>query len=210
MTHRQRVKRQYKKLKRRLERLFKAEKNRDQITAKRKKIYLRRRKFLGDRNPQTKRALRSYRESLRLSRKVDATEETLRKRAEKKLEFLHDNPPGPDPDGDGLMRVDGVLVSVGIGKEVLRIRKKGVWKGHLVSGFRTPAHSTSLCMAMCGAPQCPGKCAGAASRHAQKGGRNGAVDLTDFITFARECVRNDSWLENHLPRDLVHFSDIGN
>ena len=43
-----------------------------------------------------------------------------------------------------------------------------------------------------------------------KGGRNGAVDLTDFVTFAAECRRLGSWLENALPADLVHFSDLGN
>ena len=176
------------------------------MTRKRRTEYLRLRKAHGDDDPRTRKALRSYRASRRLSERIDHTEKVLRQRAAEKLRWLHANPPPLDPDGDGLIQIDGKQVAAGVGKEVLRVRKAGRWKGRVVSGFRTPAFSTSLCMNMCGAPQCPGRCAGRASRHATKGGRNGAVDLSDFVTFAAECRRLSSWLENHLPNDLVHFS----
>jgi hypothetical protein len=100
-------------------------------------------------------------------------------------------------------------VSEGVGREVLRIRDAGRWSGYIVSGFRTPAYSESLCYGMCGAPSCPGRCAGRNTNHARKGGRNGAVDLTDYYTFAAECRRLGSWLTNILPNDRVHFSDSG-
>ena len=35
------------------------------------------------------------------------------------------------------------------------------WRGTLTSGWRSPAYSTQLCYSMCGAPTCPGTCAGA-------------------------------------------------
>lgn len=210
MTHRERVRVQLERLRHRIAKLIRAEKNRDAVTATRKRIYQERRDKLGDDDPSTKRALKRYRASRALSVKIDETEAVLRKRAHKKVAFLAAHPPELDPDGDDLIEIDGKQVAEGVGREVLRIRKAGRWHGVVVSGYRTPEHSEQLCINMCGAPQCPGMCAGRATRHATKGGREGAVDLTDFITFAAECRRLGSWLENHLPRDLVHFSDIGN
>jgi hypothetical protein len=212
---RRRVRRLLRRLRERIERLIGAERNRDAVTAKRKRVYRNTRDRLGDNHPDTRLALRRFRESRALSVQIDETQAVLRQRAENKLEWLKDHPlPPGDFDHDGIIVVDGVPLARGVAKEVLRIRDAGRWKGRCVSGFRTPAHSISLCMGMCGAPSCPGKCAGAASRHAhkppQQDERSGAVDLTDFITFAQECARLDSWLENHLPNDLVHFSDIGN
>ncbi|HEY5708594.1 MAG TPA: hypothetical protein VIS51_04300 [Solirubrobacterales bacterium] len=207
--HRKGVKRRLAEIQKRLRHLFSAERRRDAVTKRRRKKYLAARKQLGERDPRTLIALRNYRASAKLSRKIDETEEILRKRAEKKIAWLKDHPPKLDADGDGLIQIDGKQVATAVGKEVLRIRAGGRWKGFVVSGYRTPEHSEQLCMNMCGAPRCPGLCAGRSTNHARKGGRNGAVDLTDFLTFAAECNRLDSWLENHLPRDLVHFSDVG-
>jgi hypothetical protein len=153
--------------------------------------------------------LHKFRTSRALGWKIDHDQAVLHRRAERKLQWLRKHPPSVDPDHDGLMTVDGKLISVGVGQEVLRIRKGGRWKGYVVSGYRTPAYSEQLCYGMCGHPSCPGTCAGRNTNHARKGGRNGAVDLTDYYTFAAECRRLGSWLENHLSRDLVHFSDSG-
>jgi hypothetical protein len=154
--------------------------------------------------------LHKARISARLSQRITHTERVLIRRAENKIEWLRKHPPTLDPDGDDLILIDGKQVSEEVGKEVLRIRSAGRWGGYVVSGYRTPAYSQSLCYGMCGRPMCPGRCAGVNTNHARKGGRNGAVDLTDYLTFRSECWRLGSWLENHLPRDLVHFSDSGN
>lgn len=210
MTARQRVRRRLERIRHRIARLVRWEKRRDAITKERKAEYLRLRKKLPDNDPKVREALKRYRKSRNLSMKIDASEKVLRKRADNKVEWLRKHPPPVDPDGDGLILIDGRQVSKAVGLEVERIRKAGRWRGGVVSGYRSPAHSIALCKAMCGAPSCPGRCAGASSRHAKKGGRDGAVDVSDFWTFRSECWRLGSWLENHLPIDPVHFSDIGN
>ena len=210
MTRRQEILRRLERIRHRIARLVRWEKRRDRITKERRAEYLRLRDKLPDNDERVLVALRRFRRSRRLSQKIDLTERVLRKRAHNKVEWLQKHPPPLDPDGDGLISIDGRQVAKAVGAEVLRIRKAGRWHGSVVSGYRTPAHSIALCEAMCGAPSCPGRCAGAASRHAKKGGRDGAVDVSDFWTFRAECVRLGSWLENHLPIDPVHFSDIGN
>lgn len=88
--------------------------------------------------------------------------------------------------------------------------KKG-WDGRLNSGWRDPAYSESLCYAMCGAPSCPGMCAGKASNHAQIGPPNwGAIDVQQWQTFGRIQKEIGSPLFNALgPADPVHFSPTG-
>jgi hypothetical protein len=197
------------RLRRRVAGLVRWEKRRDRITAKRRHRYKRFRGLYGHDDSRTVDALKAYRTSRRKSRKIDHTQAVLRARANNKLEWLREHPAPLDPDGDGLVVLDGRQVDAKIAREVLRIRRAGRWQGVVFSGYRTPQYSTSLCMGICGAPSCLGRCAGATSRHSQKNG-NGAVDLSDYLTFASECARLDSWLENHLPNDLPHFSDIGN
>lgn len=164
----------------------------------------------GEDDERTRWNLHKYRTSRELGRKISHSEAVLHRRAEKKLKWLRKHPPPIDPDHDGLIQIDGKQVATEIGKEVRRIRAAGRWKGYVVSGYRTPAYSESLCYHMCGRPACPGTCAGRNTNHARLGGRNGAVDVSDYFTFAAECRRLGSWLENHLPHDLVHFSDSGN
>lgn len=208
---RRRVRRFLRQLRERLHRLFAAERNRDQVTKRRRRKYRRLRDKYGDDDPRTKQALRNLRESVRLSRKIDENEELTRKRIEKKERWLKKNPEEFDPNHDGIVIIDGIPLAAPIAREVLRIRGFGRWKGHCISGWRSKAKSTALCIAMCGQPQCPGRCAGAASRHAMLG-RAGAVDVdvANAAVFREECARHDSWLENHLPNDPNHFSDIGN
>ncbi len=168
-------------------------------------------RYRAARDPEKKQwYLHKYRTSRALGWKIDKTQAVLHRRADNKLKWLRKHPPPIDPDGDGLIVIDGKQVATEVGKEVLRIRAAGRWGGYIVSGYRTPAYSQQLCYGICGRPSCPGLCAGTSSNHTRKGGRQGAVDLTDYLTFAAECRRLGSWLENHLPRDLVHFSDSGN
>lgn len=120
------------------------------------------------------------------------------------------------PKGTGFTEIDGRQVANWIAAIVLKVRKAGRWKGVIVSGFRTPEYSRSLCYAMCGAPQCSGRCAGTASNHACppsfKGAPGeGAIDVSDYYTFRSELQRLGYWgqLCNNLPSDPVHFSRSG-
>lgn len=86
------------------------------------------------------------------------------------------------------------------------------WDGELSSGYRSPEYSDSLCRAMCGAPSCPGRCAGRASNHSQVGPPNwGAIDVfPDYVKFEQIQKAIGSPLKNELDsRDPVHFSYTG-
>jgi hypothetical protein len=211
--HLQVVKRELRKINERLDDLRAARRHRRTRTLYWRNVYKRRKKKYGEDDRRTKDALHKARISQQLGEEIKKTQRVLIIRAERKLKrlkkFEKNHPPKLDPDGDGLITIDGKQAAKEVGKEVLRIRKAGRWKGYIVSGYRTPAYSESLCYNMCGRPFCSGMCAGRSTNHARKGGRSGAVDLTDYITFRYECQRLGSFLENHLPRDLVHFSDSG-
>jgi hypothetical protein len=87
------------------------------------------------------------------------------------------------------------------------------WNGVVVSGVRTPAYSQQLCYNMCGAPTCPGRCAGIYSNHnmtASQGYPYGALDVSDYYTFERVQWAIGSPLKNSLcAADPVHFSVSG-
>lgn len=87
------------------------------------------------------------------------------------------------------------------------------WTGVVVSGVRTPEYSESLCFNMCGAPSCPGRCAGRASNHnmtPDQGYPYGALDVSDYYRFAAVQVDIGSPLRNALgAQDPVHFSVSG-
>ena len=112
---------------------------------------------------------------------------------------------------NGVATFDGVPVAAVAVKYLLYARKKG-WKGRLNSGYRTPAYSESLCFRMCGAPSCPGRCAGRATNHAWKDANRFAVDVSDYVTFGR-IMRSAPFsikIFNALgARDPVHFSPSG-
>jgi hypothetical protein len=86
------------------------------------------------------------------------------------------------------------------------------WHGRLVSGYRTPAYSESLCYHMCGRPSCPGRCAGRATNHAYATPDRFAMDVSDYINFGHVVARCPirPHVHNSLPNDRVHFSPAGN
>ena len=91
-------------------------------------------------------------------------------------------------------------------------RRSGLWAGSLVSGYRTPEYSESLCYRICGAPSCSGTCAGRSSNHSKTSVAAGsAVDVSDPIGFRRALIHvGHSELHNALgARDPVHFSITG-
>jgi hypothetical protein len=95
-------------------------------------------------------------------------------------------------------------------------RDKGDWQGQLESGWRDPVFSEHLCLVMCGAPSCPGRCAGRVSNHSGSQAPpapapHGAVDVTDFARFGEAMKRCPIQppIFNALPNDPVHFSPTG-
>lgn len=95
---------------------------------------------------------------------------------------------------------------------ILKWCRANGWHGQLVSGYRTPEYSDSLCRRMCGRPRCPGLCAGRSSNHSGNTPARFAVDVSDYYTFARVVARCplSPHIHNSLPRDRVHFSPSGN
>lgn len=85
------------------------------------------------------------------------------------------------------------------------------WAGWLVSGWRDPAYSEHLCRVMCGAPSCPGKCAGRASNHVGDDSPRGAIDVAHYVEFGQLMQRcpHRPRIFNALPIDPVHFSASG-
>lgn len=109
----------------------------------------------------------------------------------------------------GLVWYDGKQVAAWVADELDKAKRYG-WRGYVVSGYRTPAYSEHLCYAMCGAPRCPGRCAGRSSNHSQ--GYffpRGAVDVTDYARLQDICQKYHLRIHNALPRDRVHFSNSG-
>lgn len=213
LRHRRAVRRALERTKDRIAKLTRAERFRVGRTHFWLAEYKRRRKRFGEDDDRTAWALHKFRVSRALGWKIDHDQAVLHRRADRKLRWLRKHPQPLDPDENDLILVDGVPCSEDIGREILRIRRFGRWKGRLLSGWRSIAHSIELCFGICGASSCPGRCAGAGTRHVEKSGdgsNRGAGDLTDYITFREECARHGSFLENHLPLDLPHFSDAGN
>lgn len=92
------------------------------------------------------------------------------------------------------------------------------WRGSVTSGWRDPWYSRGLCQRMCGAPSCPGRCAGLASNHVGNSCGRFAVDVTDYGKFSQEMR---DMPESQLPKgkriwnglgaaDPVHFGPTGN
>lgn len=87
------------------------------------------------------------------------------------------------------------------------------WHGRLVSGWRDPVYSEGLCLRMCGARSCPGRCAGRSSNHSGSEKPHGAVDVSDFYTFGRvmqSCPLAPKLINRLGAQDPVHFSQSGN
>lgn len=127
----------------------------------------------------------------------------------------------------GVTYYDGVPVAKAAVFYLDYARHTGVdgrkWGGRLSSGWRDPVYSRGICIQKCGAPSCPGICAGLSSNHVgQKLVLNGpgsqfALDVTDYIDFGHimshmpaEALEGRPRLSNHLPADPVHYSPTGN
>ena len=112
----------------------------------------------------------------------------------------------------GVSNFDGRPVAAWLRPYLVWARKNG-WDGTLNSGWRDPNYSRSLCYRMCGAPSCPGRCAGTASNHSGSVKPRGAVDVSDYYEFGqlmRRCPYGPRIFNALGARDPVHFSQSGN
>lgn len=150
---------------------------------------------------------RKAREQERLDHREDVLKQ-LAAKVKALKQKLEERQEDPDPDGDDLADWEGTTIAAWMFPWLEKSRAAG-WTGTVVSGYRTPAYSTSLCMNMCGAPSCPGRCAGASSNHSGKVYPAGAVDVSDYARFESIQWQIGSPLRNDLPLDPVHFSVSG-
>jgi hypothetical protein len=112
----------------------------------------------------------------------------------------------------GVTTYDGVPVAKWL-VPYLQYARAHDWNGRLVSGWRSPAYSDSLCRRMCGAPRCPGRCAGSSSNHSGSARPRGALDVSDYVRFGqviRNCPLEPDIFNALGARDPVHFSASGN
>lgn len=132
----------------------------------------------------------------------------------KELRYHHAHP----PQVEGLVHFDGEMVPGWMAEINQEARDSGDWGGEVISGVRSPEYSEHLCIIMCGAPSCPGRCGGRASNHAcppsGKGVKyEGAEDVTDPAGLDSFCRKHNKPLIGNgrvLPADLNHFSHEGN
>lgn len=127
------------------------------------------------------------------------------------LKHAHKEHPDVDPSPqNGFQTVDGKPVCGWMVPWIQKIRAAG-WGGSIVSGVRTPAQSIALCYGICGAPSCPGRCAGATSNHNATTCifPQGALYVSDYVMFGYYARKVGAPLTNHLPVDPVHYSNSG-
>jgi hypothetical protein len=111
----------------------------------------------------------------------------------------------------GVATFDGRPVAAWL-KPYLEWARAHGWRGTLTSGWRDPAYSEKLCLAMCGATSCPGKCAGRSSNHSGSARGSGAVDVSEYDQFGqlmRQCPFSPRIFNALGARDPVHFSASG-
>lgn len=156
-----------------------------------------------------KRLLRKKRANRRkIYEGLDARVERAADRRQERREAKKGDRNPYDAHGGDVVSFDGHQVVEWIAHDLFAMRQHG-WNGVVVSGYRTPEYSESLCYSMCGAPTCPGRCAGRGSKHAERGDGGGAVDVTDYVNAERVAFAIGSRLHNDLPADLVHLSATG-
>lgn len=114
----------------------------------------------------------------------------------------------------GVTRWHGAPVAKAAVYYLDKAKERG-WQGGLNSGWRDPLYSRSLCIRMCGAPSCPGRCAGTASNHVGNSPARFAIDVSDYYRFGQimreiPIPRGLHRIYNALgARDPVHFSPSG-
>lgn len=112
----------------------------------------------------------------------------------------------------GVGTYDGIPVA-NVAIPYLQWARAHGWRGTLVSGWRDPNFSQSLCLRMCGRTSCPGRCAGLISNHVGKILRRFAIDVSFYQEFGQlmqRCPLRPRIFNALGARDPVHFSPSGN
>jgi len=133
-----------------------------------------------------------------------------RKRQWKKLRILKAQV-AEEVGGDHVVTFDGKPCADWLAEDFAEARRRGLWSGYLVSGVRTSERSVELCYGICGAPSCPGLCAGVASNHNCDNCAypRGAGDVTDYYRCESASAILDLRYTNDLAGDRVHMSANG-
>ena len=135
----------------------------------------------------------------RLEKRMVSARKNLR---QKRREYERQHQQAPQT---GVGTYDGKPIAAWMIPTMNAARSNG-WGGTLTSGYRSPAYSTALCYQICGAPTCPGRCAGATSNHTKNARPDGAVDVSDPYGFDSA----QGTLHNNLgAADPWHFSSSG-
>ena len=110
----------------------------------------------------------------------------------------------------GVSTFDGLPVAAWMVPYLEWARAHG-WQGRLNSGYRTPEYSEHLCIGICGATRCPGRCAGRTSNHCGRVKPQGSLDVSDYTRFGELMKRcpHEPRIFNNLPADRVHYSSTG-
>lgn len=141
------------------------------------------------------------------------------RRQRQKKRWLENHPDHfPKGVGGAWVIFDGHEVPRWMAVVLQAARDSGVWTGVVFSGRRTKQFSEELCEGICGAPSCPGRCAGTDSNHVgpptfEGEEWEGAVDVTDPHGLRHFCETHDEPLVGGgavLPADIAHFSHEGN
>ena len=121
---------------------------------------------------------------------------------------------GWSPTGSRLVVIEGKQCAEHIAYRIFMARAAG-FRGSLNSLFRSPEYSQQLCYQICGAPSCPGRCAGTSSNHTQYTYPNGAADVGDYYTFGSIMRALASKIPGYVlinrlgAADPVHYSASG-
>lgn len=145
----------------------------------------------------------------KLAKEVRA-QRAQKSRLVKKLLFLIEKR-DEKPPTSGVTTFDGIPVASWIAYW-LRLSREAGWDGYVISGFRSPEYSEQLCYSICGAPSCPGRCAGRASKHSGHVFPDGAVDIDPAHVEQFEAIQRKigSPLHNAIgPSDPNHMSHSG-
>ena len=146
-----------------------------------------------------------------LSKKKHALQREIDDLVEHRKEFKeeqHEDKSDYDKGGTGIVTFDGKPCVEDLAYWLAKAREAG-WNGVLVSGYRTPEYSQQLCYQICGAPSCPGRCAGTSSNHTKREYPGPAADVSDYTNCENVLKRIGSPYWNNLPIDPVHMSRSG-
>jgi peptidoglycan hydrolase-like protein with peptidoglycan-binding domain len=111
----------------------------------------------------------------------------------------------------GIDTFDGKQVAAWMKPYLVWARENG-WSGELNSGWRDPAYSERLCLDICGAPRCPGRCAGRSSNHSGSVKPAGSIDVSNPAQFGelmKRCPYEPKLINRLGAKDPWHYSVSG-